>query len=170
MEKIVNKAKPYNNFVDLQLVLIRIYIGLNFVHHFSEKFGLLGAYAYNNVVHYFANMGFSLTIVFIAGLCEFAIFVGFTFGLFTRFAAVGTALYLIIALFSGRHELVGFTWSNHASGIMLNGRIQTIYGGWEYPLFLAFICLTFILTGGRKWSIDSYLRNYNFSILKFLSK
>ncbi len=162
--------KSYNNCLDWQLVLIRIYIGLDFIHHFAEKFGLLGAAAYHNVVHYFVSVGFSPTMVLIAGLCEFAAFVGFTFGLFTRFAAVGTALYLIISLFSGRHELAGFTWADHASGIMINGSTQTVYGGWEYPLIWAFICLTFVLTGGRKWSLDACLRQSKCGILKFLSR
>ncbi|MEM1351420.1 MAG: DoxX family membrane protein, partial [Pseudomonadota bacterium] len=66
----------------VQLTLIRIYIGLDFVHHFAEKFGLLGAEARNALLTYFAGLGYSqpALMVTIAGLCEFGAFVGFTFG------------------------------------------------------------------------------------------
>ncbi|WP_444909024.1 DoxX family protein [Microbulbifer sp. TRSA005] len=168
MQKLMEK--PYRNPADLQLALIRIYIGLNFTHHFAEKFGLLGAKTYEEVVQYFTAIGFSSIMVVISGLCAFAAFIGFTFGLFTRFAAIGTSLYLLIALFSGRHYLAGFSWANHTSGIVINGVEQTVYGGWEYPLFWSFICLSFVLTGGRKWSLDAHLRKSSSAIIRFLSQ
>ena len=43
----------------LQLTLIRIYIGLDFTHHFAEKFGLLGPKALADVTHYFQSVGMS---------------------------------------------------------------------------------------------------------------
>ncbi len=161
----------YNNILDLQLALIRIYIGLDFIHHFAEKFGLLGSIAFSNVENYFSSVGLGVSFVIFAGLCEFAAFVGFTLGLFTRFAAMGSALYLIISLFSGSHNLAGFTWVNHVNDIMINGSLQSVYGGWEFPLFWAVICFSFVLTGGRKWSIDAKLRNKTeYKVLKFLCK
>ncbi|WP_440682621.1 DoxX family protein [Cysteiniphilum halobium] len=161
----------FNNALDLQLALIRIYIGIDFIHHFAEKFGLLGASAYHGVSHYFASLGLGTGFVILAGLCEFAAFIGFTFGLFTRIAAIGTALYLIISLFSGFHYLAGFTWADHANNIMIHGSLQSVYGGWEYPLLWAFICLSFVLTGGRKWSIDAKIRaNTKNKALQFLCK
>jgi putative oxidoreductase len=130
----------------LQLFLIRVYIGLDFIHHFAEKFGLLGAKAQADVAQYFQGLGYAdpQFMMALAGLCEFGAFVGFTFGLFTRVAAVGTALYLAIALFSGGHEHFGFTWANAG-------------GGWEFPALWAFICLTFVLTGGGRWSLDALI-------------
>lgn len=144
--------------LDLQLALIRIYIGLDFIHHFAEKFGLLGTTALNDVTQYFDNIGLGYGFMITAGLCEFAAFVGFTFGLFTRFAAVGTALYLIICLYCGHHYLSGFTWVDHTTA-MINGRMQEVYGGWEFPLFWGCMCLSFVLTGGRQWSLDKYIRD-----------
>ncbi|TKC79075.1 DoxX family protein [Trinickia terrae] len=130
---------------DIHLFLIRIYIGIDFSHHFAEKFGLLGPQAFDNVVAYFHSVGFPTVFVIIAGLCEFAAFIGFTFGLFTRVAAVGAALYLVVSLFSGHHEQFGFTWANPG-------------GGWEYPALWAFVCLSYVLTGGGRWSVDAWLR------------
>lgn len=145
----VKTLKTHNvtdkNFsLELQLFIIRVYIGLDLVHHFAEKFGWLGNTAFQNVTHYFVSVGFSPKMVLVAGLCEFAGFIGFTFGLFTRVASVGLALYLIIALFAGDHENLGFTWANAG-------------GGWEFPLFWAVLCLSFVINGGGRWSLDRVL-------------
>ncbi|PYE89511.1 DoxX family protein [Phyllobacterium leguminum] len=143
---------------ELQLLLIRVYIGLDFIHHFAEKFGLLGEKAYQDVLHYFTTVTSDpVQMVLLAGLCEFGAFVGFTFGLFTRIAAVGTALYLVIALFVGHHNVMGFTWANPG-------------GGWEYPALWAFICLTYVLTGGGRYSLDRLLEPHLPDALKWLSR
>jgi putative oxidoreductase len=119
---------------------------VDFIHHFSEKFGLLGAQAKVGVIHYFQSLGFvdASFMVLLAGLCEFGAFIGFTFGLCTRVAAIGTALYLVISLFSGGHHHLGFTWMNPG-------------GGWEYPALWAFLCLSFVMTGGGRWSLDALI-------------
>ncbi len=140
----------------VQLLLVRVYIGLDFIHHFAEKFGLLGAQAFNDVVAYFHSVGMPTFMVIIAGLCEFGAFVGFTCGLFTRVAAAGTALYLFISLFAGGHENLGFTWANAG-------------GGWEYPALWAFICLSYVLTGGGPVSLDAVLRTRLPNRLRWLS-
>jgi putative oxidoreductase len=134
------------NHAHLQLFLIRVYIGIDFIHHFAEKFGLLGIQAQTNVIQYFQGLGYTHPerMVIVAGLCELAAFIGFTFGLCTRLAAVGTTVYLVAALFAGHHELLGFTWANPG-------------GGWEYPTLWAVICLSFILTGGGRWSLDALI-------------
>ncbi|MBR7652090.1 DoxX family protein [Brucella oryzae] len=147
----------FNN-KDIHLLFIRTYIGIDFIHHFSEKFGLLGSDAYQGVLHYFSTVTSApAEMVLLAGLCEFGAFVGFTFGLFTRVAAVGTALYLVIALFMGHHDTMGFTWANPG-------------GGWEYPALWAFICLTYVLTGGGRYSLDNWLRERLPKALAWLSK
>ncbi len=138
-----------NDIVDrprrLQLFLLRVYVGLDFIHHFAEKFGLLGPLAYRRVLDYFSTVGPHPTLmVALAGLCEFGAFVGFTFGLLTRVAAVGTFLYLVITMVVGHHVSFGFTWNNPG-------------GGWEYPAFWAAVCLSFVLTGGGRWSLDHVL-------------
>lgn len=146
----------HHDLKDIHLTLIRVYIGLDFIHHFAEKFGLLGDQAYQSVLHYFSTVtSYPGPMVLLAGLCEFGAFVGFTFGLLTRVAAVGTALYLVIALFMGHHETMGFTWANPG-------------GGWEYPALWAFICLTYVLTGGGRYSVDHCLRSHMPRALQFL--
>lgn len=164
------KSRPYASMVDLQLALIRIYIGLDFIHHFAEKFGLLGPTAYHNVLHYFASLGDPASMVFIAGLIECAAFIAFTFGLFTRIAGVGVCIYLLSSLFMGYHYDAGFTWADHVSGVMIDGVRQSVYGGWEFPLMWAFLCLSFALTGGQKWSLDAWIRKYKIPVLRVLCR
>ena len=132
---------------EIQHLILRMYLGIDFTHHFAEKFGLLGETAYRNVVGYFGTVapGDPHLWVLVAGLCEFGAFVGFTFGLFTRIAGIGTALYLIAASIMGGHFANGFTWAN--SG-----------GGWEYPLLWAVLCASFAITGGGRVSLDARLR------------
>lgn len=141
----------------LQLTLIRVYLGLDFIPHFAEKLGLLGPDAYARVLHYFAmTVPRPHQMVLLAGLCELGASIGFTFGLFTRVAAIGTTLYLVIALFAGHHQDFGFTWANPG-------------GGWEFPALWAFFCLSFVLTGGSRWSVDRWLRARLPSRLRWLS-
>lgn len=134
---------------EMQHLLLRVYLGLDFVHHFSEKFGLLGPEAYRAVVAYFAGVapGDPRVWVLVAGLCELGACIGFTFGLFTRWAAFGTALYLIVASAMGGHFSNGFTWANPG-------------GGWEFPLFWTVVCLSFVLTGGGRYSADAWARRH----------
>jgi len=130
--------------LQLQLFLIRAFIGLNFIHHFAEKFGWLGQNALTKTTSYFASIGFSPTMVFIAGVCEFMACIGLTLGLFTRFTAVCTTIYLIVALIAGNHHTMGFIWANPG-------------GGWEFPLFWAAMCLCFVINGGGTLSLDKIL-------------
>lgn len=139
------------------LLILRVYIGLDFIHHFAEKFGLLGFQAYHNVYLYFSGLHFSnaASMVTIAGLCELGAFIGFTFGLFTRIAAVGTACYLLIAAIMGNHFAFGFTWANTG-------------GGWEFPVMWTVLCLLYVITGGGKVSADAWLRQKLSPSLQFL--
>jgi putative oxidoreductase len=132
---------------EIQHLMLRVLLGIDFTHHFAEKFGLLGQVAYRNIVAYFGGVapGDPHIWVLVAGLCEFGAFVGFTFGLFTRTAALGTALYLLVASVMGGHFSNGFTWAN--SG-----------GGWEFPLLWTVLCSSFAITGGGSVSLDAWLR------------
>jgi putative oxidoreductase len=134
----------------IQLLLLRVYLGLDFTNHFAEKFGLLGPGPKKETVENFARLlgpEHAYAMMIVAGLCEFASFVGLTFGVLTRFAACGSALYLFIALMDGHHFSNGFGWAN-AGG-----------GGWEFPLLWTVFCLSFVIAGGGPWSLDGLLRD-----------
>jgi putative oxidoreductase len=129
-----------------QLFLIRVYLGLDIIPHFAEKL-FEGPAHRAEVVKAFIDLGVSAPVlmVLLAGLVEFSIFIGFTVGLMTRIAAAGGALYLFITTALGHHFSNGFIW-------------VTSGGGWEFPVMWAFLCLSFVITGGGPWSVDAWMR------------
>lgn len=130
---------------DIQLFIIRIYLGLDFLGHFPEKFGWLGPAKYQAVLDYFTHvMPYPQSMLLLAGLCELGACIGLTLGLFTRVAALGSALYLVISLFAGHHHVIGFTWIKPG-------------GGWEFAAMWAVLCASFVLTGGGRWSVDHWI-------------
>ncbi|MFG1422430.1 DoxX family protein [Roseixanthobacter liquoris] len=131
---------------EIQLFLIRVYVGLDFIPHFSEKL-FEGPGPRGEDIAAFQHMGVPApaVMVLLAGLCELAAFFGLTFGFWTRLAGLGTALYLIIALALGGHFQNGFLWVNAG-------------GGWEFAAFWAFVCASFVLTGGGPLSLDAVVR------------
>ncbi|AHE67560.1 DoxX family protein [Legionella oakridgensis] len=128
-----------------QHFLIRIYLGLNMLPHCSEKL-FLGTSSYYQEVHDFMLMGIidPKFMVILAGIIEFAIFFAFTFGFLTRIAAVGASIYLLMTTLLGHHFTNGFIWVSPG-------------GGWEFPIMWGFLYLTFLLTGGGLFSLDSWL-------------
>src|SRR5690606_2068769 len=94
-----------------QLFLIRVYLGLDIIPHFAEKL-FEGSAHRAEVVKAFIDLGISnpTFMVVLAGLLELAISVGFTFGLMTRVAAVGAAIYLVVSTVLGHHFTSGFIW------------------------------------------------------------
>lgn len=94
-------------------------------------------------------------MVLLAGLCEFGAFGGFTFGRFTRVAEVGTALYLFDCAFNGRAS---------DNGVYMGESRRRL----EFPVLWAFICLTYVLTGGGGYSFDHFLRQHLPNALRFV--
>lgn len=135
------------NREEVHLLILRVYIGLNFIHHFAEKFGLLGVESYESLTRYFSSLHYNdpTFMITLAGICELGACLGFVFGAFTRIAAVGTATYLIASAVAGNHFNLGFTWANPG-------------GGWEFPVFWSVVCLLFLITGGGRVSVDALLR------------
>lgn len=139
----------------LQLTLIRIYIGLYFLPTFLAKLGFLGAGGFNGDINYFQSIGLPTGMVIIAGLAELGAFIGLTFGLMTRIAAVGASVFLLLIVFITGIYLNGFNWSDK---------------GWEFLVMWSFIALSFALTGGGKFSLDALLRDKVSPKFKFLFK
>lgn len=137
--------------INWHLIFIRMYIGLDLINHSVEK--LFNGTVIRNVgVDYFSSIGIQnpLFLVIIAGLCEFFGAIGVGLGAFTRLASVGTALYILISTVLGDHFKLGFIWA-------------TPGGGYEFPLLWLVVILSFVFTGGQKFSVDAFL---NYSINK----
>jgi putative oxidoreductase len=130
---------------------LRIYVGLMFIAHFAgHLFG--GAASFKVFTDYFGSIGLPLpgAFVILAGLIEMAVAIGLAFGLTTRLAAAGAAVYLFISVGLGGHYSVGYVWV-----------LPT--GGWEFPALWIFSVLLFTFVGGGPISLDTHLRTRAFA-------
>lgn len=140
------------------LTFLRIVVGMNFIPHFAEKL-FAGPIPHAADVTAFANLGLPAANIFVwlAGICEMGLAMWVGLGLFTRLGSICAAVYLLICLFVGQHELHGFDW-------FLPG------GGWEFPLFWAVLLLGVGVIGGGRFSIDNALKDRFINLPDWLLK
>jgi putative oxidoreductase len=115
--------------------LIRIACGLFLLPHAVGKFESFGQLN-PGVVHFFGAVGFSPpeAWVYLAAVSELTLAVALTLGLCTRFAALGVAVLMAIAVYS-LQVVKGFGWAWNT-------------GGYEYPVFWG-ICALYLAI--REW-------------------
>lgn len=128
-----------------QAIFIRIYIGLNFIPHFTEKL-FAGIEPHTKIVGAFVALGVPdpNTFVWIAGVCELGAAVTLSLGLMMRVGALGSLVYLMIAAYLGHHFSLGFTWASPG-------------GGWEFTVMWSIFILTYVITGPHRFSLDQDL-------------
>lgn len=145
--KVVNSFIGWPTASDWGLTLLRIYVGLMFVAHFSGHL-FAGPVPFAVFTDYFGSIGlpYPAAFVILAGLIEVAVTVGLAFGFMTRIAAVGAAVYLFVSVGFGGHFAVGYVWV-----------LPT--GGWEFPALWIFAVSLFALTGGGPVPVDAWLRD-----------
>jgi putative oxidoreductase len=133
------------SLAEWHLTFLRLYIGLDFVPHFTEKL-FAGPGPHMDDVKAFEQLGTAApdALVWLAGLCELGAAIGIGLGVLCRLAAVGAALYLAIATVVGHHLTLGFVWANTG-------------GGWEYPLLWMAFVLSFAYAGPGRFSVDAIL-------------
>lgn len=130
-----------------QLTFIRLYIGFDFIPHFTEKL-FAGPKPYLDDVQAFVSLGVPHAdfFVYLAGLCEFGAAIALGLGFMMRLGAVGAAVYLGIATYLGHHFSLGFIWANHG-------------GGWEFAVLWLVFILSFALSGAHEFSVDQCLED-----------
>lgn len=131
---------------DWALTFIRMYVGLMFIAHYSGHV-LAGPLQFQIFSEYFSGVGLGIggPLVILAGVIEIAVSIGLVFGLMTRIAAVGGALYLFFATLWGAHFSAGYVW------ILPNG-------GWEFTALWGAVILAFAVTGGSRISVDELMQ------------
>jgi putative oxidoreductase len=114
-----NLAQPWN--------ILRIIAGAFMFPHVASKFTADGLSA--GVIGFFAKAGFQPpeAWVMLAALVEGATGVALVLGLCTRFAALGAAGALAVAVYA-LHSIKGFAWLWNM-------------GGYEYPIFWGVVCI-----------------------------
>lgn len=130
-----------------QLVFVRLYLGLDFVPHFTEKL-FAGVAPHMGDVNAFIQLGvpYADFFVWMAGLCEFGAAIALGLGLLIRLGSFGTVLYLLIATILGHHFSLGFIWAGPG-------------GGWEFATMWTVLILSFGITGFRGFSLDQKIRD-----------
>lgn len=138
-------AEPVQSWPEWHLTFLRIYVGFDLVPHCTEKL-FAGPAPFNADVEAFAAMHvpFPAAFVLLGGFCEIAIVIGLGLGVLTRLAGIGAALYYLIATLIGGHFLNGFIWASPG-------------GGWEYPVLMMVLFLSFVPHGAGAFSVDRWL-------------
>lgn len=115
--------------------ILRIIAGAFMFPHAASKFSAGGLSA--GVVGFFAKAGFQPpeAWVILAAVVEAATGVALVLGLCTRFAALGAAGALAVAVFA-LHTIKGFAWLWNL-------------GGYEYPIFWSLVCIAVAMQGFR---------------------
>lgn len=131
-----------------QIILFRVYIGFDFIPHFTEKL-FAGNLPHQIDVNAFVHLGVpdANFFVWFAGLCEFGAAIAIGLGCLLRIGAIGAALYLLIATYLGHHFQLGFIWADPG-------------GGWEFSIMWTTLILSFAITGAHRFSLDSYFENH----------
>lgn len=129
-----------------QVLFLRLYLGLNFIPHFTEKL-FAGSAPYMIDVHGFTSLGVPHPELFVilAGLCEFGAAITLTFGLFLRLGAFCAVLYLFIATYLGHHFSLGFIWAGPG-------------GGWEFATMWMMLIFSFCLARTHQFSFDQRIK------------
>lgn len=139
----IHSTTGYSLF-DWQLIFIKLYIGFNFIPHFTEKlFAGSGPHLADVTAFMQLNVPSADFFVWLAGCCEMGAAIAIGLGFLMRIGAVGAVLYLLIATYLGHHFSLGFIWAG---------------GGWEFATMWMVFISTFAITGFNLFSIDQVLR------------
>ena len=142
---IVPLAAPiYDTLWNAAYPIVRVTTGLFLIPHGAQKlFGAFGGAGFEATAAGFAKMGLEpgALMAALAGGTEFFGGLLLVLGLFTRVAAAGALILLLVAVFHV-HLQNGFFLSK---------------GGYEYALFWALMAFVVFIRGGGAFSIDRKL-------------
>jgi len=132
--------------LSLALFLLRVVVGVVFFAHGAQKvLGWFGGYGLTGTVGYFKNVVHIPTpLAYLGPFVEFLGGIAVLFGMFTKFAALGIFVMMLVATLRV-HLPAGFFLSGKG-----DGKVQ----GFEYTLTLAVLSLILALLGGGLYSVD----------------
>lgn len=134
---------------DYALLVLRIFLGLVFFPHGMQKvFGWFGGSGFSASMEMFtAKAGFPAALALLAIMAESLGSIALISGLFTRIAALGIGVNMIVCAL-GNHVKNGFfmNWMGTQKG-----------EGFEYHLLVIAISAALIIGGGGKWSLDGLI-------------
>lgn len=131
------------------LLVLRLMLALVFFPHGAQKvLGWFGGDGFSATMGFFVDKaGIPWVLAFLAVLAESAGVLALLAGIFTRVAALGIAVNMIICA-AGNHLKNGFfmNWMGKQQG-----------EGFEFHILAVAISLALIISGGGKWSLDGFL-------------
>ena len=136
--------------LSLALFLLRLILGVVFFAHGVQKvFGWFGGYGLAGTVGYFKNtVKVPALAAYLGPFIELLGGIALLFGLFTKFAALGIFIMMLVATLKV-HLPAGF--------FLNSGKADKPGVGYEYTLTLAVISLVLTLLGGGHYSIDGLI-------------
>lgn len=128
------KLDPY------MLPLLRIALGAILIPHGCQKlFGMFGGMGFTRFSALFDQLGYKPGAFWVAvvGLTELVGGLMLIVGFFTRFAALGVVIFMIVAVHFTSAK--GFFWTQ---------------GGSEFSILILVVALVFLIKGSGEYSID----------------
>ncbi|HUZ04136.1 MAG TPA: DoxX family protein [Acidobacteriaceae bacterium] len=134
---------------DFTYTIVRLILGIVFFMHGAQLvLGWFGGYGFAGSMHMFEHgMGIPAPLAALAILAQFLGGIGLILGLFSRIAAIGIGIDMLVAIFMF-HIHVGFfmNWFGMQKG-----------EGFEYHLLALACCLVILVKGSGAASIDRAL-------------
>ncbi|MEW5883291.1 MAG: DoxX family protein [Armatimonadota bacterium] len=127
--------------ISVALLVLRLVLGVIMTAHGMQKVGLIGDGGIQQTLDSFAKMSIPAWATYCNIAAELLGGIGIVVGLLGRFAAMGIAASMLVAI-----------WVVH----LPNGLFAS-EGGFELPLALAGMAIALILTGMGPYSIDALI-------------
>ncbi len=141
-----------SNLNDLALLLLRLALGAVMWAHGAQKLlGLFGGHGPQGFVRAVTSMGMPPALGWLVIAIEFFGGIAIVLGILSRLAALGFAAEMVVAVVK-IHFANGFfmNWSS------VGGRGE----GYEYPLVLAVVAFTLLLTGPGRYALFGRTQKY----------
>jgi len=136
-------------------LIARLMLGIVMFPHGAQKMlGWFGGYGFSGTMNFFTgSMHIPAALAFLAILAEFAGSLGLITGLFSRVAAFGITVNMIVAILTV-HAGNGFfmNWFGNQKG-----------EGFEYHLLAIGLALVVLIHGAGKASLDAVIQNKLFT-------
>lgn len=137
---------------------LRIMLGLVMLPHGFAKVmpGVFGGGGFTATINFFTGQGMPWAIAFLVIVGESLGSLGLIFGFLTRFCA-----FSFIMIMLGAVQMVHFQ-----HGFFMNWSGTQAGEGFEYHILVIGMCLSLMITGAGRWSVDGVLSKEEGSILK----
>ena len=133
---------------DWTLTLMRLVLGVVFFAHGAQKMlGWFGGYGFSGTMGYFTHGGIPAPLAFLAIAAEFFGGIGLVVGLFSRVAALGIVVNMVVAVLT----------VHLPNGLFMNWSGAQKGEGYEYHLLAIALGIVILVRGGGAVSMDRAL-------------